>query len=83
MDQLVPLSEAEVTHLCTNVTPKIRDFCCTHMAPDFPEDFVRGTCKTPAEDLTAAPPFTEEQWWGFINERIVSPDPDLTGSEAQ
>ena len=46
MDQLVPLSEAEITHLCANVTPKIRDFCCTHMAPDFPEDFVRGTRKT-------------------------------------
>jgi hypothetical protein len=70
-----PLTEAEISHLCKLVTPAQRDFCGAHMNwREWPEIWLRDhVSKDRGADMTKAPPYTETQWWGFINDRVVTP----------
>jgi hypothetical protein len=67
---LVPMTKAEVTRLCANVTPKIREFCTLHMGlgADYPEFLLSGC--TASDD--AVQPYSEAQWWELLNERVVT-----------
>lgn len=73
---LIVLTDAEILHLCTNVTPEIRNFCGEHMSlRDWPEVWLHdNVLKNPAEDMTRGAPYTEQQWWGFIRERRTDLD---------
>ncbi len=70
---LARLTDAEVAHLCANVTPEQREFCRTHMnVAEWPEIWLRdNVSKDPAEDLTAGEAYTAAQWWEFMCERVV------------
>jgi hypothetical protein len=69
------LNKIEVRHLCANVSPAQRAFCAEHMNwSDWPEKFLQiNVTKDAEQDLTQTQPFTEAQWWEFINERVVTP----------
>jgi hypothetical protein len=68
---LIALTESDITYLCKNVTPEMRNFCGEYMSMrEWPEVWLAdNVLKNPAEDLTRAPPYSEQQWWGFIRER--------------
>ena len=79
-----PLTKAEVKHLCRSVTPEIRDFAQSNLGhAGWPEDFLRGAGKNPSEDLTQAPPVTVQQWWTWMFDRVVLPDPEVWPHETE
>jgi hypothetical protein len=77
---VIPMTPEEVTRLCANVTPRIREYCAVNMfaGAEFPEFFLSGC--TGSDDGVG--PFSEEQWWEIILERIPRASVSLSTSDA-
>ena len=85
VSEVVELTDAEVKNLCRKVTPEIRAFCQKNMnGAEWPEIWLQSNVtKFPEQSFEHAPPYTVEQWWIFIFDRIVTPDPNTCLDEAQ
>lgn len=67
------LTEAEIRHLCSTVTPAQREFCALHLNHDgWPEDWLQGANREPGQSLEAVEPFSVECWWQIFLGRVVA-----------
>lgn len=62
--------QQEIARLCVNVTPRLRAFLRENVWEDWPEQWL---CSASGVEVNMEP-YSEEQWWQLILERIPTED---------